>query len=127
MIHDIPLYESSKSIDEDDIKSPVTDRKPRTEIEWALYRTFENAELASSSLDSNKWSRYRKTDRTEGVKLYFRCNQVKLRGPQCAAAIYDIFANDNDEVLEYRTKYDHTHDDIQENKETKLKLKSRDY
>lgn len=126
-LHSIPLYESSKSVDEEDLKSPTPARKPKTEIEWELHRVFENAEEASSSLDSNQWSRSRKTDTCEGVKVFFRCNRVKLRGPQCIAGIYHLFVNDKDVVLEYRTKSDHTHDEIaddKDKKENKLKLEA---
>lgn len=121
-MNNISLYDSSKSIDEKDLKSPPSKtRKAKIEHKWELFCQFPNAKEAKSSIDPKMWSRCRKTSTEEGVKQYFRCNQVKLRGPQCAATIYHLFVSDKDIVLEYRTTSDHTHDDVNEGKDMKDK------
>lgn len=119
----IPLYDSSPSINEDDLEPVAKSRKPKTIIEWELHCEYPNAKKAESSIDPKMWSRSRKTDTEDGVKRYFRCNKVKLRGPQCAAAICHVFVSDKDIVLEYRTKKDHNHDDIIDKDAKKQKLK----
>lgn len=121
----VPLYESSESIDKKDLETSKEERKekvPKRKMEWEFIREFPNAELAKSSLDSKSWSRCRKDDTAQGIKIYFRCTKVKLRGPQCAAAIYHLYKNDSDLVWEYRTKSSHTHVAAEES----LKKKNRD-
>lgn len=125
----VPLYESLESIDKKDLETSseepkIQNSKMKTKFEWQFSREFPNAESAKTSLDSKLWSRYRKDETSQGPKIYFRCTKVKLRGPQCGAAIYHLFKNDSDAVLEYRTKSDHTHAAAEESFQNKLKLET---
>lgn len=125
----VPLYESFESIDKNDLKTLAEEPKNeipkmKTKFEWEFRREFPNAESAKTSLDTKLWSRYRKDETTQGLKVYFRCTKVKLRGPQCGAAIYHLFKNDCNIVLEYHTKSDHTHAAAEESLQNKLRLET---
>lgn len=123
-LNEIPLYDSSKSIDEKDLQSPEQKtRKAKTDREWEFFCEYENSEKAKSSVDSNMWGRCRKTHTEDGVKQYFRCNRVKLRGPQCAAPMFHLFVSDKDVVIEFHAKSHHTYDDLTEDKHMKEKKK----
>ncbi|KAJ6639443.1 DNA transposase THAP9 [Pseudolycoriella hygida] len=87
----IPPYDSSLSVDEDDLEVPAKKPNLKTIYEWEMYREFSNAQEAETSLDAKAWNRCRRTETEAGLKIYFRCNKVKLRGPQCAAALYRLF------------------------------------
>lgn len=116
---DVPIYESSKSMNEiecDLNKTSETPARPQKQVQikgWTFNREFQNNDEAKAAIQSEKiWSQYRKKETVAGTKLYFRCNQVKLRGPQCAAGLYQLFKADSDTVLEFRVNASHNHDEI---------------
>lgn len=58
------------------------------------------------------WSRTFTRMTEEGQKRFYRCNKVRKKGPQCAAALYLLFECGSDCVFVYRTEADHNHNDI---------------
>ena len=50
----------------------------------------------------------------QGIKVDYRCNQVKRRGPQCASAIHLLYHSTSSSVSLYSTKSNHTHTTINE-------------
>lgn len=74
---------------------------------------YENVQDAEKAMNNQKNMAVRKTTSTEeGIKKYYRCNQVKARGPQCALQLYLLFEATSDAVLFYRTDAGHNHESI---------------
>lgn len=114
---DVPMYESSQSSDEIENDLNKTEEElPKKKIqfkEWIFCREYQNSDDAKSSIQTEKlWSQCKRQDIVNGTKVYYRCNLVKLRGPQCASSLYLLFKADCNIVLEFRTSSAHTHDDI---------------
>lgn len=110
--NNIPLYESSQSIDENDIETPPRkQRKGKADKSWIMDRVFSTVDEAKDSLKNEGiWGRCRTHETADGVKCYFRCNQTKLRGPQCAAGLYHLMKSDSTDVVQYRTEEIHNHE-----------------
>lgn len=107
---DVPDYCSSESEAE---QQPVSKKKRTKGKNYVFERTFANPKDAEKFLeDQNTWNVKVCHDTSEGTKKFYRCNQVKFRGPQCAASIYLHFVADSDEVVLYRTDADHDHQSI---------------
>lgn len=47
----------------------------------------------------------------EGVRVNYRCNQMKFRGKQCASGLYLLYDSKSLKVYLYRAESPHTHDD----------------
>ena len=56
-----------------------------------------------------QWNRYYSNKGHDGIKVHYRCNQVKFRGKQCDAAVYLHYPNDSDKVVLFRTINEHDH------------------
>lgn len=108
---EVPLYESSKSIEESDLVIAAKKvKKPRQKKNWQMKCQYDNSELAKSALQKEEtWSVWKRDDTADGMKWFYRCNKIKLRDTQCAAQVYHLFKNDSDAVLEFRTDGAHDH------------------
>ena len=76
----------------DDDSSPIlivkTRKKKaanRTFMKVSEYDTPEESIQAIQLISS--YSKLREFDTKDGIKVEYRCNKVKLRGPQCASSI----------------------------------------
>ncbi|CAF0837020.1 unnamed protein product [Rotaria sordida] len=60
-------------------------------------RSFsDDAQTQMAIKKEKQWSRYYCNKGHDGIKVHYRCNQVKFRGKQCDAAIYLHYPNDSD-------------------------------
>ncbi len=69
----VPLYESSKSIDEDDLGDipPPKERKPKEVKNWKLTCEHANPDNAKFSLQQeNTWSILKRIETADGMKWY---------------------------------------------------------
>lgn len=57
----------------------------------------------------NTWSIAFRYDTVDGGKVHYRCNKVKLAGPQCPAAIYVLYHSEKESVSLFRTDDEHDH------------------
>lgn len=57
----------------------------------------------------NTWSIAFRYDTVDGGKVHYRCNKVKLAGPQCPAAIYLLYHSEKESVSLFRTDDEHDH------------------
>jgi hypothetical protein len=109
-------YESSSESDNDmDINQQNAQEKKtvRRKLNWVKERSFSDDEQAQLAIKKEKqWSRHYCNKVHDGIKVYYRCNQVKFRGKQCAAAIYLHYPHDSDEVVLFRTAGDHDHSQL---------------
>lgn len=108
----LELYDSNsseKSLNED--QSPLKlEKQQRTTHDWRFSSSFKSLEIALAVVKEEAvWSRYRTTEVTEGRKIFFRCNQVKVRGKQCAAAVYLLLDSTSNRVELFRTSKSHDH------------------
>ncbi|KAI5634079.1 calcineurin-like phosphoesterase domain-containing protein [Phthorimaea operculella] len=99
--------------DSNDKFSDATKEKKR-EIKIYLFdKSFStSAEAERAIKDELVWKKARTYKSNDGLKIFYRCNQVKSRGPQCAASIHLLYPSDSDNVLLFRTNCDHTHESI---------------
>ncbi|RNA37037.1 hypothetical protein BpHYR1_022439 [Brachionus plicatilis] len=92
---------------------------------WIYERTFDDQEASKDWLDNEKiWSSLKRSETEAGLRVDYRCNLVKRKEPQCAAAIYLLYKSENLSVALFKTKEQHNHDEIANtghgiNKETK--------
>ncbi|CAF1305401.1 unnamed protein product [Didymodactylos carnosus] len=77
---------------------------------WIKEATFDKPG-ETESLIGNKWSKHYTHDTENGRTVYYRCNNVKRRGPQYSASIYLLYHTDTDKVTLYKTEADHDHHD----------------
>lgn len=100
----MPLFQSERASSD-----PV--KKKRVFHTWVLVKKFENASLAQEMLQQeNIWSIHYSNDSEEGKKIYYRCNKVKKRRPQCSAKRYLLYDSLSSAVFLYRTEDDHDHE-----------------
>lgn len=106
----LPLPSATES-DEESEERPKPKRK-RVEKNWVHENTFESkAEALDAIKQENCWGYYYENKTEAGTKITYRCNFVKYRGQQCAAAIYLLYDSTNHSVHLYRTDSPHNHDD----------------
>ncbi|CAF1137527.1 unnamed protein product [Rotaria sordida] len=93
-------YESSSEsndemeIDHQDFQEK---KKVRRKLHWMKDRSFsDDAQTQMAIKQEKQWSRYYCNKGHDGIKVHYRCNQVKFRGKQCDAAIYLHYPNDSD-------------------------------
>ena len=123
MASSVPLYQS----DSDDesiqavtmkINDEKQSRKNRSRT-WIIDKVFATSEEAMSSIvKEGIWSLHYSNQTSEGKKTYYRCNKSKFRGQQCNASVHLLYNAENEEVVQYRTLEDHTH----QNNSTLFKL-----
>lgn len=105
---EVPLF--SEDNEDTDLADVVQPKKKRREGKiWTFINKFENGKLAEEAVKvESSWSKLRKHQVEEGIKIFYRCNKVKRQGPQCAAQLYLLFDAVSDDVLMYRTgEHDH--------------------
>ncbi|RNA29289.1 hypothetical protein BpHYR1_007606 [Brachionus plicatilis] len=99
-------YVTSESESEDEVQES---KKKRTRKNWIYERTFEDQEASKDWLDNEKiWSSLKSSETEAGLRVN-RCNLVKRKGPQCAAAIYLLYKSEILSVALFKTKDQHNH------------------
>jgi hypothetical protein len=104
-------------------------KKTKRELVWekfAVYSNDQDAKVVITSEDT--WSVYSTNNCSDGKKVYYRCNKVKVRGTQCNAILQVYYPNNSDEVVVYKTDSSHNHDELALSKqgisrEAKVKIK----
>ncbi len=87
-------------------------KKQRAVKIWRPIRTFENEIEAREFIVTEKcWSKRGERETVDGTKIFYRCNLVKNRGPQCSAALCLLYDAESSEVL-CQTNRVHTHDSL---------------
>ncbi len=85
--------------DDIDAEPEATQRKRKISKKWEIEKKFENAEDAKEYIVNNKnWGFSYSNQTGEGQKDFYRCNLVKIKGEQCAAAKYLLFDSYSDQV-----------------------------
>ncbi|XP_047999155.1 uncharacterized protein LOC125236407 [Leguminivora glycinivorella] len=108
----VPAY-CSDSEPELQEEEPTTKKRRQAGLDWIFDKKFQSVDEAKQFLRAEKtWSVKFTHTKEEGIKQYYRCNKVKLRGTQCAAQIYLLFESNSDAVFMYRTGCDHDHENI---------------
>ena len=106
-------YESSSESGNDmEIDQVNTEEKKtiRREYQWVEDQNFSDDEQAQvTTKEEQKWSQHYSSKCHYGIKVHYRCNQVKSRGEQCDAAVYLYYPNDSDKVVLFRRKNEHNH------------------
>jgi hypothetical protein len=103
---------SSESDDEMEIDQHNIQNKTitRRSINWVKEKSFSSdAEAQTAITQEEQWSRHYTNRGHDGTKVYYRCNKVKFRGEQCNAAIHLCYPHDSDQVILFRAKNEHSH------------------
>jgi hypothetical protein len=79
--------------------------KRRNNKIYTLEKVYESAELAYEAIKNEKiWTKIGDKPKTKkGLKIYYRCNQAKFRGPSCAASICLFLPSDKTTAEVHRT------------------------
>jgi hypothetical protein len=117
-----PRFTHSHSDTETEIKISMNEergdnntstKKQRAVKIWRHIRTFENETEAKNFIVTEKcWSKRGERETVDGTKIYYRCNLVKKRGPQCSAALCLLYEAESSEVILFQTNSVHTHDSL---------------
>ena len=103
----VPEYELDESIQN------VSRRIKRMNITWKKDSTFYNKLEVEDLISNECWSKYTNFTDTHGNNIVrYRCNEVKERSVQCAAALRFVFNSSNNEIDLYRSECKHTHSEI---------------
>ena len=71
-------------------------------IKWRLVEPFADSSGVDQWFKNNKnWSKLSKNETENGTKQYYRCNQVKRRGPQCKKRIMLFYSATSQTVTLY--------------------------
>lgn len=108
----LPLYKSMNSEEsEDEQSSSTTKKKSRnTNRDWMADKKYGSLAEAMVAINSeNLWSKKRTHVVSDGQKIYFRCNKVKLRGKDCTAGLYLLIEASSESVICFRSVADHDH------------------
>jgi hypothetical protein len=108
----VPDYESDSDEEIQSITSQEHQKKRKTKRNrnWIRDRTFSSKAEALSAIEKDgQWSFHYTNKTSEGKKDYYRCNQVKLRGDQCDAALHLLYDATSEDVIMFKTDNDHTH------------------
>lgn len=113
---EIPLLSSTDSEDSEtfgDENFKMKNAKPRRENVWVFLKSFPNITEAKGFVTSeNCWSKLREHNSESGTKIFYRCNLVKKRGPQCAASLHLLFDATSEDVKVFKTEAKHNHDSL---------------
>lgn len=94
----------------DDDQPPQSKRK-RLHKMWILESTFSTKAEAIAAVNAEKiWSYHYNNESASGVRVNYRCNQMKFRGTQCASGLYLLYDSRSTKVYLYRADTAHTHD-----------------
>ena len=101
--------------EEDSTNLPVPKKrllKPANRI-FKIVSQHQTPEEAFEAIQEyGSYSKLRECEIKEGIKVEFRCNQVKLRGIQCASSIQLLHHSADSNLTLFKTTADHTHDYI---------------
>ena len=81
---------------------------------WVFVKVLTLEEVQPFLEAEKIWSKHKPNTTESGLRYEYRCNRVKRRGPQCAAAIYLLYHNTNTDVSLFKTTAEHDHDTINE-------------
>ncbi|RNA21730.1 hypothetical protein BpHYR1_045868 [Brachionus plicatilis] len=96
-------YVTSESESEDEVHE--SNKKKRTRKNWIYERTFDDQEASKDWLDNEKiWSSLKSSETEAGLSVDYRCNLVKRKEPQCAAAIYLLYKKNIETDLQIPTE-----------------------
>lgn len=85
----------------------------RSKICWILECELEDQNAADEFVrNDGSWSVRKRTNTSDGEKVYFRCTKVKVRGLQCEAAIYMLLDATSARILVFRSGAAHNCDAI---------------
>lgn len=122
--------EDDRSISTVEVLENESQDDEQFQLIWNYEKTFNNEEEMKVFLKGeNTWSLRSTQDLSNGKKFTYRCNKVKLSGPQCNAGIYiqsvlNIDHENEDAEIEvhyrlYRKSQPHNHEALQ-NKSSKV-------
>ena len=102
---------------DDDTAEPVPTNTRNKRGPYKRYRIVSKhatAEEALETVDSEylSYSKKREIELANSTKIEYRCNQVKVRGLQCASSIYLLYHDSSSEVSIFQAMAEHTHDQI---------------
>ena len=96
--------DSSQS-ESEEITNVVNNTKRK--LIWEKLTAYSNDQEAKIAIASeNAWSAYNINKCSDGKKVHYRCNKVKLRGTQCNAVLQVYYPNNSDEVIVMGEKAD---------------------
>lgn len=84
-------------------------KKKRVHKDWIYERTFKTKKEADKFLKDENWSYQYRNNSENGMRITYRCNLLKFRGEQCAAAIYLLFDSRSSDIQLFRADTEHTH------------------
>lgn len=112
-------YESPEDSFEEEEEEVPRKRAAKRSLQWDYVQTFPDPAAALVFIKDEKiWSINYTNYSTEGKKVYYRCNQVKRRGPQCDAALHLLYDSTNLSVLLFSTGADHTCNKLKQEQQT---------
>lgn len=103
-------YIQTDSLSSEENIAPITKRR-RIHKDYIYERTFDTKQQAEDHLVSNGFSYYYQNSSSAGLRITYRCNQMKFRGAQCTAGKYLLFDSTNKSIHLYRADAEHTHND----------------
>lgn len=101
----VALYRSFETTEPE----PAT-KKKRVHKDWILEKTFSNKAEADQFLIDENWAYYYENKSEAGVRINYRCKNVKFRGTQCAAAVALLFDSRSENIQLFRADAAHTHE-----------------
>ena len=123
-------YVSSDSSQSESEKVTNVMNKTKRKLIWEKFTAYSNDQEAKIAIASEiTWSAYNTNNCSDGKKVYYRCNKVKLCGTQCNAVLQVYYPNNSDEVIVYKTKSPHNHDELSLSKQgvsKEVKLKTEE-
>lgn len=116
-----PSYVVEYESDNDSTDNENVPKKRRTDIVWVKESTFFDKTTVEETISTECWSKCTNFVDTSGNHIVrYRCNKVKARGIQCAAALRLVFNSINNEIDLYRSVSTHNHDEILTNSKQRL-------
>lgn len=104
----IALY-TSFAADNNNVENEPPRKKKRVHKDWIYERTFKTKKEADKFLKDENWSYQYRNNSENGMRITYRCNLLKFRGEQCAAAIYLLFDSRSSDIQLFRADTEHTH------------------
>lgn len=97
---------------EESTSLPSTKRVKSANKMYKLISNHQTQEEAiQATQDHGSYSLFRQYETKAGMKCEYRCNLVKLRGPQCDSKIYLLY-HANNPISLFKSFNEHNHDDI---------------
>lgn len=88
----------------------IKKRSPKSHRTWYLHTTFPSTDAALQYIREERvWSIKVTNETWDGLKVYYRCNQVKKSQRQCRAELYLHYLPNSDHVNCYKTPFEHDH------------------